>query len=333
MKHLRGVARIPRAFQTPVVTIGNFDGVHLGHQAIITEAIHQAQAHGSESVAFTFRPHPQAALRPDQATELICTYDEKVEILKSTGVDWIIEEPFSREFSSTPPHDFFKKIIIEQLGARRLVVGYDFAFGRGREGSLERLQEWCAQSGIALTVVEPLTLDGAAVSSSKIRGALRLGQVGEAAKLLGRPFFYRGVVTKGDQRGRLLGFPTANQQLYRSQQKLILPYGVYATRSWVKDQVFPSVTNVGVRPTFVARQGTEEPPVLVETHLLDSQIDLYGTVMEVQFLTKIRDEKKIRRDGVAENANCERLRSGAIPSVAKRQSEVYLCKMSTESNR
>ena len=292
MNHLRGVARVPRAFHSAVVTIGNFDGVHLGHQAIIREAIAQAKASGGESIAFTFRPHPQAALRPDQATELIFTYDEKIEKLKQTGIDWVIEEPFSREFSTTAPQDFFKKIIIEKLGARKLVVGYDFAFGRGREGSLERLREWCNQSGIALTVVEPLAFSGTTVSSSKVRAHLRSGQVQEAATLLGSPFFYRGVVTKGDQRGRLLGFPTANQQLYRSQQKLILPYGVYATRSSVQGQIFASVTNVGVRPTFVARQDNQEPPVLVETHLLDTQIDLYGSTLVVEFNSKIRDEQK-----------------------------------------
>lgn len=315
MNHLRGVARIPRAFENPVVTIGNFDGVHLGHQAIIREAIEQAKSLGGESIAFTFRPHPQAALRPDQATELICTYDEKVEKLKRTGIDWIIEEPFSREFSSTPPQDFFKKTVIEKLGARNLVVGYDFAFGKGREGSLDRLKEWCDQSHVSLTVVQPQSHQGTTVSSSKIRAALRSGQIEQAAQLLGEPFFYRGVVTKGDQRGRLLGFPTANQKLYRSQQKIILPYGVYATRALIDGKSFPSVTNVGVRPTFVARHSGEEPPVLVETHLLDTQIDLYGMALEVHFWSKIRDERKF--DGMESlkaqiEKDCAQVRSLSI---------------------
>jgi len=290
METFRGIQTVSRSFPYPVVTIGNFDGVHLGHQQIIRLAVEKARANGGTAIAYTFRPHPQQALRPGTQIQLLTTYDEKLELLEKTGLDVTIEEPFSREFSTVSPKDFFTEVLLKRLGARAIVVGYDFAFGKERQGHLQALEDLCRGAGVELTVVPPQRTDGEIASSSKIRQHLMAGEVDLASRLLGREFFYRGIVVKGEGRGRKIGFPTANLKI---ENKLTLPYGVYAT--WARcEALFPnellsSVTNVGIRPTF---QGDKELPVLVETHLFDRTVDLYGNVFEVRFVKRLREERK-----------------------------------------
>jgi riboflavin kinase/FMN adenylyltransferase len=225
--------------------------------------------------------------------QLLSTYDEKIELLAKTGLDVVIEEPFSREFSTIAPEQFFSDVLLRRLSAEEIVVGYDFAFGKGRAGHLDALGEFCKKANVALTVVPAQRIDGEVVSSSRVRQHLLAGEVEIAASLLGRPFSYKGVVIKGEQRGRKLGFPTANLKL---ENKLALPYGVYATLARVEgagdkpSKIYPSVTNVGVRPTF---QGEgKELPALVETHLLDTTVDLYGLTLDVQFVHRLRAEQK-----------------------------------------
>ncbi|MFL5815449.1 MAG: bifunctional riboflavin kinase/FAD synthetase [Bdellovibrionia bacterium] len=289
METFRGIQTVSRSFSNPVITIGNFDGVHLGHQQIIRLAVEKARASGGTAIAYTFRPHPQQALRPGTQIQLLTTYDEKLELLAQTGIDVTIEEPFSREFSTVSPKDFFTEMLLKRLGARAIVVGYDFAFGKERQGSLQALEELCKGAGVELTVVSPQRIEGEIASSSKIRQYLLAGEVDSASRLLGREFFYRGIVVKGEGRGRKLGFPTANLKI---ENKLTLPYGVYAT--WARcealfpGQLLPSVTNVGVRPTFEGK----ELPALVETHLFDRTVDLYGNVFEVRFVKRLREERK-----------------------------------------
>ncbi len=292
MELFRGYVSIQKPPEKAVVTIGNFDGVHLGHREIFRQTVAQAKRIGGTSVVFTFRPHPQIALRPEANISLLQTYDEKLELLQKRGLDVVIEQPFSREFSTTSPGDFFREVLLRRLSAVAIVVGYDFAFGKGREGGLRSLEEFCKNAGIQLTVVPPLRLGDTVVSSSQIRRALAVGQVSEAARLLGRPFSYRGTVVKGEGRGRKIGFATANLKL---DSKLVLPYGVYATEAYLTDvdQTFDSVTNVGVRPTFAEiEHGLGELPALIETHLLGQTIDLYGRTLEVRFIDRIRDERK-----------------------------------------
>jgi riboflavin kinase/FMN adenylyltransferase len=269
------------------VTIGNFDGVHLGHLQIIQLARSEAQARRGKFVAYTFRPHPQIALRPNAAPSLLSTYDEKIELLAAQGVDWVIEEPFSREFSAIEPETFFREVLLGRLGAEVIVVGYDFAFGKERHGHLELLRDLCKNAGVRLIVVDPQKVNSEIVSSSRIRQYLLAGQIEAANRLLGRPFSYQGVVIRGKGRGKKLGIPTANLKL---QNKLALPYGVYATWAEWNGKKIPSVTNVGVRPTF--EEKTHELPVWVETHLLDTTEDLYGSVLKIEFLTRLREEKK-----------------------------------------
>ncbi len=296
MLHVRGIDALSLDQDQAVVTIGNFDGVHLGHRKIIERVIREAKRIGGPACVFTFRPHPQEVLRPGTQVKLLTLYDEKVKILEDLGVDVVVEEPFSQDFFTLTAREFFEKVIVRGFKAKSLFVGHDFAFGKKREGNLELLKVWCAEKGIDVTVLDPEESGGEIVSSTRIRGLLNEGKISEAAILMDRFFFYRGVVVKGDQRGRLLGFPTANLKL---ENKLALPHGVYAT--WAittkngKHEKFPSVTNVGVRPTFKVESSQNELPIVVECHLIlpaGETIDLYGETLEVQFVEHFRSEKK-----------------------------------------
>lgn len=292
MEVIRGIEALKRSLAHPVLTIGNFDGVHLGHREIIRQAVDKAKKINGCAVAFTFRPHPQVALNPGTQVALLTSYDEKLELLEKCGLDYVIEEPFSREFSTISPHEFFTHLLLKKIGMESVVVGYDFAFGNQRTGHLQVLEKLCQESGVELTIVPPHRVQGRVASSSKIREALFSGDLETATVLLGRNFFYRGLVEKGDARGRRLGFPTANLKI---DNKLALPLGVYAC--WAScerlfpGQKFAAVTNVGVRPTFKDNEKQTLIP-LVEAHLIGQDIDLYGNQLEVSFVTKLRAEKK-----------------------------------------
>lgn len=288
MDLIRGTQNLTRSYPHPVLTIGNFDGVHLGHRRIIGLAMEKAKARQGACIAMTFRPHPRAALQPELPLGLLTTYDEKIELLGSLGLDAVIEEPFSREFSSIGPREFFEQVIRRKISAEAVVVGYDFSFGKDRQGDQALLETLCRESGVELTVVPALRDGEEVISSSRIRKYLLAGDVENANRLLGREFSYRGIVIKGEGRGRKLGFPTANLKL---EEKLALPFGVYATQVRVDGKILPSVTNVGVRPTFL--QATNgELAALVETHLLDTTVDLYGMSIEVRFIKRLREERK-----------------------------------------
>ncbi len=286
---VRGVKQLNQCSNHPVITIGNFDGVHLGHQKIISLAIEQAKLRGGKSIALTFKPHPQAALNPQREIQLLTTYPEKIEIFENLGVDITIEEPFSREFSTIEPEEFFNEVLLKRLGAECIVVGYDFGFGKNRGGHLDVLKELCKVAQVELIVVPPMRLESEIVSSSRIRTYLLGGLVPEANRLLGRRFCYQGIVSHGEGRGHQLGFPTAN---LRPESKLTLPFGVYATASTFKEKTYPSITNIGVRPTFQEGTSTTATEPLIETHLLDQALDLYGHRLEVSFIQRLRAEQK-----------------------------------------
>jgi riboflavin kinase/FMN adenylyltransferase len=293
MRCFQGYSQINESFARPIVTIGNFDGLHRGHRQIIDEVLARARKEGGTSVVYTFRPHPHLALAPTEELQLINTYDEKVGLLGKLGVDVVIEEPFSREFSTLTAEKFVNEVLLKRLSAHALYVGYDFGFGKDRSGTLEVLQKLCAKEGLELHVAKPLKTDGEICSSSRIRDHIKAGAVAEAAKLLGREFFYRGVVTKGDGRGHKLGFPTANVV---PESKLWVKEGVYATWAVHGDRRYRSVTNVGRRPTFIPETGENRPPVVVETHILDFDQDIYGESLEVRMVARIRDE--VRFSGI-----------------------------------
>jgi riboflavin kinase / FMN adenylyltransferase len=294
MDVVKGVRALNRQPFRSVVTIGNFDGVHRGHREIIGLAIRRARELSARSVVYTFRPHPRVALQPEKPFRLLSTYDEKIELMRGLGPDLLVEEPFSREFSTTPAEKFFVDVVIQGLGATAIVVGHDFGFGKSREGHLETLSRLCREARVDLTIVPPFKIGEEVVSSSRIRGLLDAGQLEEANRLLGYPFSYSVVVVKGDERGRKLGFPTCNLTI---APKLDLPFGVYATWTRLSSGVsLPSVTNIGVRPTFEKPSGvnelTREQPFRVETHIMGFSENLYGQSLNLQFIKKIREERK-----------------------------------------
>ncbi len=287
MQLIRGISCLSHPVPHPVVTIGNFDGVHLGHQKIIQVAIEQAKSKQGQCVGYTFRPHPLAVLQPTHPPQLISTYEEKIQILSRLGVDLMIEESFSQDFSSIEPNEFFQQFLMDRLKAESIVVGYDFVFGKQRHGDLKVLEAFCKTSGVDLLVVSAQKIDGEVVSSSKIRKYLFAGEIEAANQFLGRQFSYQGVVIHGEGRGKMIGFPTANFNL---EDKLVLPFGVYATLTVIHEVEYLSVTHIGIRPTF--QKDGQPAPICVETFLLDQKMDLYGTCLEVRFFSRIREERK-----------------------------------------
>lgn len=286
MQIFLGHREVKESWKHAVVSVGNFDGVHLGHQEIIRVAQEEARLRQGVCIAYTFKPHPQEALYPERHIALLMTYEEKVERLKRLGLNALIEEPFSREFSNMSAELFFNDVLIHRLSAEAIVVGYDFAFGNDRQGNQHALERLCHESGVSLKVVPPFRVKSDVVSSSKIRSYLHSGDLSSACALLGYDFFYCGVIVRGEGRGQKIGFRTANLQL---SNKLKLPHGVYVTIAKHQGRDYPSVTNVGVRPTF---KSDKELAALVETHLLDTDIDLYGATIEVRFIQKLREEIK-----------------------------------------
>jgi riboflavin kinase/FMN adenylyltransferase len=286
MRVFHGYSEIQQAFSRPIVTIGNFDGLHLGHREIIQSVIARAKAEGGTSVVYTFRPHPHLALTPAHDLQLINTYDEKIGLLDEMGVDVVVEEPFSREFSTISPEKFFRDVLLKRLSPHAIYVGYDFGFGKDRSGSLDLLRALCEAEGIELHVAKPEKINGEVCSSTRIRAYLKNGDVKAARALLGRDFFYRGLVVRGHGRGHRIGFATAN---VRTESKLQVKEGVYATWAIHEGHRYKSVTNVGRQPTFNADANA---PIAVETHILDFDRDIYGSVLEVSMVERIRDEVK-----------------------------------------
>ena len=289
MEVVRGSAQIERELRRPVLTIGNFDGLHLGHRAIMRTVVERARAHRGEAVVYTFEPHPRKVLQPERAPALLTTIDQKLELLAACGVDVTILEPFDAAFAQVSPEVFVRDYVHARIRPVEVYVGYDFHYGRDREGSMRLLTETGPRLGFAVTIIPEVTVGERDVNSTRIRELLGEGEVAEAAVLLGRPFSVRGVVRRGDARGHGLGFPTAN---LRPENEVLPAHGVYA--GWLRvlgrgeDAVrHPVVTNVGVRPTFEDGQG-----LLAEAHLLDFEGDLYGERVELAFAERIRGERR-----------------------------------------
>jgi riboflavin kinase / FMN adenylyltransferase len=272
------------AFTRTVATIGNFDGVHLGHRAILARVCQRARELGGEAVAITFNPHPMKVLRPQVNLPLLTTPEQKLELLTDSGLDAVVVLPFTPEFAALPAREFVQQYFCERLKAREVVVGHDYCFGRGREGNIDLLKEMGEIHGFTVQVVWAVEVDGAVVSSSLIRALLRLGKVTEAGHLLGRPYGVAGRVIQGKGRGaKLLGVPTAN---ILTPNELLPACGIYAV--WVRrgDATLPGVANIGTCPTF---NNTE---LSVEVHVLEFSGDLYGEALEVQFASRLREEKR-----------------------------------------
>lgn len=299
------LVRIERAsrfnWPSPAVTVGNFDGVHRGHQALIATALEQARAAGGTAVALTFDPHPARVLDPARATSALMTVGQKAEVMAGLGLDAVAVVPFDAERAAQPADAFAREVLAEALVARTVVIGSSFRFGRGREGDAGLLDRLGGTLGFRVIAVPPVVHGGAPISSTRIRKQLEAGHVEEAWALLGRPYFLDGAVVRGEGRGRQIGIPTANLDVVN---ETLPARGVYAAWCGLLDGAatgrWPAVVNLGRRPTFGGKDAT------VEAHLLDEERDLYGRRLRLEFAARLRDElpfagpealvEQIRRD-------------------------------------
>jgi riboflavin kinase/FMN adenylyltransferase len=267
-----------------VLTLGVFDGLHLGHQRIMQTVVERAQAIGSVPTAITFDPHPRAVLHPKNAPPLLQTLDQRLANFEVLGIRQAIVIRFDREFAATDAETFLGDIVFERLQAREVYLGRGFAFGKNRGGNIELLRAMSRRLGFFADEVPEVRLRGQRISSSKIRALLAEGKVNLARRMLGRPYGVEGQIIHGFKRGRTIGFPTAN---LRPTNRVIPKYGVYATATLIEGRWRRSITNVGVRPTFA---GDNEPSI--ESYVLDFDGDLYGDVLRVRFLHRVRDERR-----------------------------------------
>jgi riboflavin kinase/FMN adenylyltransferase len=275
-------AAAPADCRGGAVAIGNFDGVHLGHVSLLSELRRQASAVGGPAVVLTFDPHPLQLLRPEQFMPVLTTVADRAALLRERGADEVLILQTNAELLQRSAVDFFEQVVRQRLDARALVEGFNFAFGRNREGTLETLRVLCRQAGLGLEIVPPLQHNGQTVSSSRVRNALERGSVREAAALLGRPYRLRGRVGTGQRRGQKLGFPTANLE---EAETLVPGDGVYAVRAVWQGETWPAAANIGPNPTF------GEQARKVEVHLIGFQDDLYDQTLAVDFIDRLRDTR------------------------------------------
>ena len=275
-----------KKLENAVVTSGTFDGVHLGHQKILKRLNEVAELTNGESVVITFYPHPRSVISPDnQIVKLLSTLEEKIELLEKSGVNNLLIVPFTREFSELSSEEFIQKILIETIGTKTLVIGYDHRFGKNREGGFDYLKLNKEKYGFGIEEISRQDIENVGVSSSKIRKALQEGDVPSADHFLGRNYSLSGVIVKGKQLGRTIGFPTANIQV-REIAKLIPSDGVYAVKVYYKDEAFGGMLNIGNRPTV---DGTFQT---VEVNIFEFDQEIYGEKLTIEFLQKIRNEQK-----------------------------------------
>jgi riboflavin kinase/FMN adenylyltransferase len=282
MEVISDLRRFPESHPLPVLTIGNFDGVHRGHQAIFQTLIRRARAIGGTAVVLTFDPHPLKILAPERCPPLITPTAKKLALMAACHLDCVVCLPFTRELAELPPATFVEDILLGALGMREIYVGYDFAFGKGRQGTSALLQQMGHRAGFRMHTIEPIRVEGYVVSSSGIRQGIQQGRVDEAALFLGRLYALTGTVVEGYRKGRELGFPTANVQ---SSDELIPGRGVYAVLTDWRGERYEGVANIGYNPTFGRTR------LSLEIHLFDFAAQLYGETVEVSFVKKIRDER------------------------------------------
>lgn len=267
-----------------VLTLGVFDGLHLGHQRIMEKVVERANATNSIPTAITFDPHPRAVLFPESAPPLLQTLDQRLANFEILGIQQAIVVRFDKEFAAQHAEEFLRDTVYERLQAREVYLGEGFFFGKNRSGNIELLRKMSRKLGFAADEVSEITLRGQRISSSKIRHLLADGKVNLARRMLGRPYGVEGQIVRGFQRGRTIGFPTAN---LHPHNRVIPKFGVYATATLINNQWRKSITNVGIRPTF---EGDNQPSI--ESYIFDFDGDLYGDVLRVRFLHRIRDERK-----------------------------------------
>jgi riboflavin kinase/FMN adenylyltransferase len=281
MEVIRHLASCPRRFGAPVVTLGNFDGVHRGHQAILGRVADAARAGGGEAVAITFDPHPIAVLRPEAAPPMITALRDKIRLIANVGIDVLVVQRFTPAFAAWSAEQFVERFLVERLRAQRVVVGHSVSFGQGRRGDAALLEALGARLGFAAEKIGPVRIEGHDVSSSAVRRAIAAGDMRLAETLLGRPHLLAGRVVRGRQRGAALGFPTANIAV---RAGMFPPDGVYAVRARRGDVDIDGVANIGTNPTF------GEGPRTFEVYLFDFDDDCYGERLTVSLIDRLRGE-------------------------------------------
>jgi riboflavin kinase/FMN adenylyltransferase len=283
MQIVRGLESSPPDAGPSAVALGAFDGIHLGHRAILGTAVALARQGKIRALACTFDRHPMEVLQPDRAPMPITTLEERLELIAGAGIDTTVVIPFTPAVASVEAKAFVQDVLVGTLEAREIVVGFNHRFGRGARGDAQLLESLAAPLGFRAHIVPALMVDGVAVSSSEIRAALQRGDLPKAERLLGRPYSIRGEVVRGAGRGRTLGFPTAN---VKTERPLGLPVGVYVCRLLAGTRQHQAVVNVGYRPTF------GETDLSVEAHVLDFAGDLYDQKVTLTFLRRLREERK-----------------------------------------
>lgn len=273
------------------LTLGTFDGVHLGHQTIINHLVEQSRQDDTRSIVLTFEPHPQTVINPKRIPDIriLTTLDEKVSIFRSLGIDLLIVAPFDEKMASMTAEVFVQEILIKKIGFSRLIIGHDHVFGRNRSGNYQTLQTLAPYYHFTVDRMEPYKSHRVIINSTLIRNLLFEGKIEQANQYMGRAYQLTGIIRKGDGRGRRLGFPTANLNPV-NKNKLIPMSGVYGTLVTVGNKTFRGVTNIGHRPTFY----NYSVQSLIETHIIDFQEDLYDREITLRFITRLREELKFK---------------------------------------
>ncbi|HSS00443.1 MAG TPA: bifunctional riboflavin kinase/FAD synthetase [Kofleriaceae bacterium] len=273
------------AWDGAAIAIGNFDGVHAGHRALIARARELAAAHGARTVVLTFDPHPSALLAPAQAPRMLTSIKRRLELLAEAGVEAVVVEPFTRELAAVAADAFIDDIVVDALQARAIIVGYNFRYGQARAGTIDSLRAHGEAGGIEVAIVPPVTVDGEIAASTKVRGYLAAGDLAAAERILGRRWDIDGIVEHGAQRGRAIGIPTAN---IATDIELPIAPGIYAvTLAAERGPALPAVASLGTNPTFVA-----DGRLVLEVHVLDWSGDLYDHRVRTTFVARLRDELK-----------------------------------------
>ena len=287
MEIIKGIESLNRSFQNPVVTLGNFDGVHLGHQDIFNRVREEASKVRGEGVVITFEPHPLKVLSPEKFLPLLTPFRKKMMLIEKSGIKTVLCIEFSPEFSRISPPEFVKKILVEKIGVTKVIIGYNYRFGKGQKGDAQTLKEAGEVFDFEVEVVPPFRIGQTVVSSSKIRDLIQKGEVEQASKLLGRDYPIVGKVVEGAKRGKTLGFPTANLEV---SDELYPKPGVFAVEVEWAQQRLHGVASVGTNPTFESGQEEKGHPVSLEVHILNFNRNIYGEEIEVNFKRRIRDE-------------------------------------------
>ncbi|HYR22763.1 MAG TPA: bifunctional riboflavin kinase/FAD synthetase [Chthoniobacterales bacterium] len=285
MEILRSILELERLRGPLFLAIGVFDGVHRGHQAVISTSAEHARAANGTPVVVTFDPHPEKVLRPQAAPHLLSATQHKIALIRALGVEHLLIIAFDKQFAATEPEDFVQKLVAHSKPLREICVGHEWSFGRNRRGNLDLLKKLGSKMDFDVVGIPPVKINGAVVSSTAIRQAIEKGDLTKAAEMLGREYTILGTVMRGDNLGKKIGFPTANLSAHSEQ---FPPNGVYAAEAWIDGGLHRGVINLGIRPTVSAGKSER----VLEIHLFDFNRDIYGHDVEVRFLKFLRPEKK-----------------------------------------